>query len=251
MNKFVQKNLTPIIKKTLNPRIGVITLSTDFTIEQDFRKICHGLNLDLFFNRIPFSNPLNHENYVKMAKNIPEVTEQILPNQSIDVIAYGCTSGTIAVGEDYITDQVHKKKPDSLVTTPITAALKAFKELKFKKIAVLTPYPKEVNLTVFNYLKKNNIEIDSFSSFNLDYDSEIAQVSLESLLEEIAKINLDNVDGLFVSCTALKIVEILEKVEKKLKTTVVSSNQAIIWDCLRLANIKNNIKGYGRLFEIK
>ena len=250
MNKFIQNDLIPTIKRTINPRVGVITLATDFTIEQDFRKVCHNLELDIFFNRIPFLNPLNNENYLKMAEYIPEVTEQILPNQKIDVIAYGCTSGTIAMGEDLVVNQVHKKKPEALVTTPITAAIKAFKKLNLKNIAVLTPYPKDVNLTVFNYLKKNDIEIDSFSSFNLNYDSEIAQVSLESLLEEISKINLNNVDGLFVSCTALKIVEILEEVEKKLNTTIVSSNQAIIWDCLRLLNMNIEVKGYGKLFKI-
>ena len=249
MNNFIQNDLKPVIKNTLNPRIGVITLSTDFTIEQDFRKICHGLPLDLFFNRIPFINPLTHENYLKMGNHIPEVSNQILPGQKIDVIAYGCTSGTIAIGEDHIESQVQKSKPKAKVTTPITAAIKAFKKLKLNNIAVLTPYPKEVNLTVFNYLSSNQIQIDSFSSFNLNYDAEIAQVSLDSIMEGISKINLEKVDGLFVSCTALKIMDILDEVEKKFNTTVISSNQAIIWDCLRLIDIDTNILGYGKLFQ--
>ena len=249
MNNFTQNDLKPIIQSTTNPRIGVITLSTDFTIEQDFRKICHSLPIDIFFNRIPFINPLNHENYLKMAEHIPEVSEQILPGEKIDVIAYGCTSGTIAIGEEHISSQVQKSKPEAKVTTPITAALKAFKKLNLKNIAVLTPYPKDVNVTVFDYLSKNDLTIDSFNSFNLNYDSEIAQVSLESLKESIANINLDNVDGLFVSCTALKIVDILDEVEKKFNTTVISSNQAIIWDCLRLLNIDTYLPGYGKLFN--
>ena len=249
MNNFIQNDLTPVIQNTPNPRIGVITLSTDFTIEQDFRKICHDLPVDIFFNRIPFINPLNHENYLKMAEHIPEVSEQILPGEKIDVIAYGCTSGTIAIGESHISSQVKKSKPETKVTTPITAALKAFKKLNLKNIAVLTPYPKDVNVTVFDYLSKNNLTIDSFNSFNLNYDSEIAQVSLDSLKESIANINLDNVDGLFVSCTALKIVDILDEVEKKFNTTVISSNQAIIWDCLRLLNIDTYVPGYGKLFK--
>ena len=249
MNNFIQNDLKPIIQSTTNPRIGVITLSTDFTIEQDFRKICHALPIDIFFNRIPFINPLNHENYLKMAEHIPEVSEQILPGEKIDVIAYGCTSGTIAIGEEHISSQVQKSKPEAKVTTPITAALKAFKKLNLKNIAVLTPYPKDVNVTVFDYLSKNDLTIDSFNSFNLNYDSEIAQVSLESLKESIANINLDNVDGLFVSCTALKIVDILDEVEKKFNTTVISSNQAIIWDCLQLLDTNIKVPGYGKLFN--
>ena len=249
MNNFKQNDLKPIIQNITNPRVGVITLSTDFTIEQDFRKICHNLPLDLFFNRIPFFNPLNRENYLKMAEHIPEVTEQILPGEKIDVIAYGCTSGTIAIGEETISKQIQKSKPEAKVTTPITAALKAFKELNLQNIAILTPYPKEVNVTVFDYLTNNNMNIDSFSSFNLNYDSEIAQVSLESLIDAISKINLDKVDGLFVSCTALKIVDIIYEVENKFNTTVISSNQAIIWDCLKLLNIKNQVEGFGKLFK--
>ena len=249
MNNFKQNDLKPIIQNTTNPRVGVITLSTDFTIEQDFRKICHSLPIDIFFNRIPFINPLNHKNYLKMAEHIPEVSQQILPGEKIDVIAYGCTSGTIAIGEEHISSQVQKSKPEAKVTTPITAALKAFKKLNLKNIAVLTPYPKDVNVTVFEYLSKSNLTIDSFNSFNLNYDSEIAQVSLESLKESIAKINLDNVDCLFVSCTALKIVDILDEVEKKFNTTVISSNQAIIWDCLQLLDMNVKIPGYGKLFN--
>ena len=248
MKEFNQIDLTPLIKKTKNPRIGVVTLSTDFTIEQDYRKICHLLPVDIFVNRIPFINPLNHENYLKMADHISEVSGEILPGEKIDVIAYGCTSGTIAIGEERIKNEVNKSKPDALVTTPITAALKAFRKLNLNKIAVLTPYPKNVNSTVFNYLIQNNIDIDSFHSFNLNYDSEIAQVDSDNLLDHIAKIDLQKVDGLFVSCTALKIVDILDQVEKKFNTIVISSNQAIIWDSLKLVNIHADIQGYGKLF---
>ncbi len=248
MNNFTQHDLTADIVKTNNPRIGVIALSTDFTIEQDYRNICHSIPVDIFVNRIPFENPLNHENYLKMANHISEVSSQILPSQDVDIIAYGCTSGTIAIGLDRIKEEINKTKPKAKVTTPITAALKAFNHLGLKNIAVLTPYPKDVNVTVYNYLIDNNINIESFSSFNLEYDSEIAQVSLSSLEKEIKKIDLSNVDGLFVSCTALKIVDVLDRVESSQNTIVISSNQAIIWDCLRSVGIDSKIKGYGKLF---
>ena len=249
MTTFVQNDLRPDIIKTINPRIGLIALSTDFTIEQDYRNICHQLPVDIFVNRIPFENPLNHENYLKMANHISDVSAQILPSEDVDIVAYGCTSGTIAIGAERIKQEVNNSKPNAKVTTPITAAIKAFNHLGIKKIAVLTPYPKDVNETVFNFLNENNLTIDSFSPFNLEYDSEIAQVSLESLQKEIAKIDLSNVDGLFVSCTALKIVDVLDKIEKLQNTTIISSNQAIIWDCLRSVGIDTKIKGYGKLFE--
>mgnify|MGYP006248557503 FL=1 len=179
MDSFNQNNFKANLHDTNFSRIGIITLSTDFTIEQDFRKICHNLPVDLFFNRIPFLNPLTHENYIKMADHLTETTNQILPNEKIQVVAYGCTSGTIEIGEKRIRSEIFKAKPDALITTPITAAVKALKLLNHKKIAVLTPYPKDVNVKVYKYLIDSGFEIKSFSSFNLNYDSEIAKVTHE------------------------------------------------------------------------
>ena len=159
MKEFNQINLTPIIENTPNPRIGVVALSTDFTIEQDFRKICHMLPVDIFVNRIPFENPLNQENYLKMINHLEEVAGNILPGERIDVVAYGCTSGTVAIGDEKISLKIKKAKPNCYSTTPITASLKAFEKLNMKKIAVLTPYPKKVNETIFHYLMNNNIEV--------------------------------------------------------------------------------------------
>ena len=69
------------------------------------------------------------------------------------------------------------------------------------------------------------------------------------LEKEISKIDLSNVDGLFVSCTALKIVDVLDRVESSQNTIVISSNQAIIWDCLRSIGIDSKIEGYGELLS--
>ena len=134
MDSFNQNNFKANLYDTNFSRIGVITLSTDYTIEQDFRKICHNLPVDLFFNRIPFLNPLTHENYIKMADHLTETTNQILPNEKIQVVAYGCTSGTIEIGEKRIRSEIFKAKPDALITTPIQQLSKHLNCLTIKKL---------------------------------------------------------------------------------------------------------------------
>jgi len=247
MKNFEQIDIEPHLIDVPNPRVGVVTLSTDFTIEQDFRRMCHNIPIDIFVNRIPFENPLTHENYLKMADHLPKIVEDILPNQKLDIVAYGCTSGTVAIGEERITSQIHKSKPGVYVTTPITAALRAFRKLDINKIAILTPYPKLVNETVYDYLQKKGIEIDSFSGFNLEHDSDIAKVNPQHLIKTIKNINHSDIDAVFVSCTALRIVEVLQEVEDLIKKPIISSNQAIIWDSIRSTKIKSSIKGYGKL----
>ncbi len=243
------KYVEPKLKKKMNPKVGLLALSTDLTIENDFQTICHKLPFDLFVNRIHNENPLTKENLLKMHNQIESVTEKILPGQKINTVAYGCTSGTITIGEGKVKEKVQLAKPNCYVTTPISSAMKAFKKMNLKKIALFTPYPESVNKIILEYFNKKNINIVSFSTFNIDSDEDIANVDPEHLLETLIKLDLNNADGLFVSCTALPILSIIDKIEKKINKIVLSSNQTLIWDTIRSVDYKSPIDGYGKLLR--
>ena len=243
------KYIAPKFKKKTNPKVGLLALSTDLTIESDFQSICEKLPFDLFVNRIHNENPLTKENLLKMHDQIESVTEKILPGQKINTIAYACTSGTIAIGENKVKEKVQLAKPDCYVTTPITSAIKAFKEMNLKKISLFTPYPESVNKTILEYFKSKNINIVSFNTFNIDLDEDIASVDPKYLLETLINLDVNDADALFVSCTALPVLKILDQVEKKIKKVVLSSNQTLIWDTLRSIGYKSSVEGYGKLLR--
>ena len=243
------KYIEPKFKKEFNPRIGLLALSTDLTIESDFQSICHSLPIDLFVNRIHNENPLTKENLLKMHDQLESITEKILPGEKINTVAYGCTSGTIAIGEDKVKEKIQLAKPGCHVTTPITSAIKAFNKMNVKKIAVFTPYPESVNKTISEYLIKKNINVMSFSTFNLDLDVDFARVDPKYLSEILTKLNINDADALFVSCTALPALEILDDVEKKINKPVFSSNQTLIWDTIRSVGYKSSVEGYGKLLK--
>ena len=241
--------IKPKFKKGINPKIGLLALSTDLTIESDFQSICQKLPLDLFVNRIHNENPLTKENLLKMYDQIEPVTEKILPGQKINTVAYACTSGTIAIGEDKVKEKVQLVKPGCYVTTPITSTIKAFTEMNVKKIALFTPYPESVNKTILEYFNRKNINIISFSTFNIDLDEDIASVDPKYLSETLIKLDISDVDALFISCTALPALEIIDEVEKKINKIVFSSNQTLIWDTLRSVGYKSPIQRYGKLLR--
>ena len=243
------KHITPKFKKIFNPRIGLITLSTDLTMESDFYSINKDLPIDIFVNRIKNYNPLTKENLLKMYDQLESVTKDILPNEKINTVAYGCTSGTIAIGKNKIKEKIQLAKPDCYVTTPITSAIKAINKMKIKKIAVFTPYPESVNKAVFEYFTKENIEVSSFSSFNLDSDLDIGKIDPNYLSEVLTKMDTGRSDALFVSCTALPVLKIIDQIESKIKKTVLSSNQTLIWDSIRSVGYNNQVDGYGKLFR--
>ena len=236
------------IKKT-NPRIGLITLGSDFRIEKDFNNLIYGKNIDLFVNRIHCYNPLTNETLAKMADDITDVTKDILPDQKIDCMAYGCTSGTVAAGYEMIKLKINLAKPDAEVTTPITSTIKALKKLGIKKISIFTPYTKTINDSIVNYFKKENIIINSLTYFDIASDLDIGKVDENHLFEALSKIDLEDSDALFVSCTALPVLSIIEELEKKMNKIILSSNQTLIWDALNIIGNKEPVVGYGKIFE--
>jgi maleate isomerase len=232
-----------------NPRIGLITLATDFRIEKDFNNVLNGKDIDLYCNRIHCYNPLTNETLKKMADDITNVTKDILPDQKLDCVAYGCTSGTIAAGYNSIVEKVNAAKPNTKVTTPITAAIKALKKLNINKISIFTPYTNEINNSVVEYFKNENFEINELSYFDIPSDLDIGKVDDKYLFDVLSKINVSDSDALFVSCTALPVLSLINDLEKKLGKFVVSSNQALIWDSLNQVNSNINVVGYGKLFN--
>ena len=232
-----------------NPRIGLITLASDFTIEKDFIDVIKDKDIDLFVNRIECYNPLTSENLIKMSQKVTEVTKDILPDQKIDCVVYGCTSGTIAAGYNSIEKKIKLAKSEAKVTTPSSAAVKALKKLKIKKISVFTPYIKDLNNDVIDFFKKENFTITSNSYFDIKNDLDIGKVDPEYLFEVLSQMDLKEADALFISCTALPAMSIIDKLEKKLNKFVLSSNQALIWDTIRSIGYNSSINGYGKLFK--
>ena len=247
---MASNKIDPKFNESQNPRIGLIALASDFIIEKDFNKVINGKDIDFFVNRIECYNPLTSENLIKMSEKVTEVAKDILPDQKIDCVVYACTSGTIAAGYEAIKKKIKLAKPESIVTTPSTASIKALRKLNVKKISIFTPYSKELNDEVVEFFNKENFEITSNSYFGIESDIDIGKVDQNYLFNVLSEIDLKDADALFVSCTALPALSIIEKLEKKLNKIVLSSNQVLIWDTLEAIGKNQSIKGFGKLFSV-
>ena len=240
--------IDPKFNANQNPKIGLIALASDYMIEKDFISVIKDKKIDFFVNRIECFNPLTKENLIKMSEKVTDVTNDILPGEKIDCVVYACTSGTIATGFKSIEDKIKKAKPEAEVTTPSTSSIKALKKLNLNKIAIFTPYPKKLNDEVIDFFKKENFSITSNSYFDIESDIDIGKVDPDYLYEVLSKMDLNGADALFISCTALPALSIIDKLEKKLGKIVLSSNQALIWHTLNKVGFNDTIDGFGKLF---
>ena len=100
-----------------------------------------------------------------------------------------------------------------------------------------------------DYFKEENFKVTSNSYFDILNDSDIAKIDENYLYETLSKMNLNDADALFVSCTNLPTLSIIDKLEKKLNKIILSSNQVLIWDTLQNIGKTNFLEGYGKLFK--
>jgi len=239
----------PKYNLNLNPKIGLIALATDFMIEKDFINVTKNMNIELFVNRIHCYSPLTSENLIKMSNAVTEVSKDILPDEKLDCVVYGCTSGTIAAGYDSIKKKIELAKPEAKVITPSTAANNALKKLNVSKVAIFTPYSKKLNDEVVDYFKKENFIVTTNSYFDISIDGDIAKIDPDYLYEVISNMDLGGAEAVFLSCTNLPALSIVDKLEKKLNKIVLCSNQVLIWDTLKNIGKNNSITGFGKLFS--
>jgi maleate isomerase len=232
--------------------IGLIVLATDFTIEHEWRQIMTGLKgVALYQSRILNDAQITPETLRAMEPRIAASTDVILPGARLDVVAYGCTSASMAIGEEKVFERIRSVRPDAKGTTPITAAFAAFRAFKARRIGVLTPYRADVNHIVANYIRAAGFDVPVFGSFNEQDDSVVASITPKSILNGIHAIkDKAEIDAVFVSCTSVRLAEAAADIEREIGLPVTSSNHAMAWHALRLAGIGDRLPQWGRLFTL-
>jgi maleate isomerase len=231
------------------PRIGLVVPATDQVSEAAFAEMLTGHPVSVVASRVAFENPVVMATLSRMVDDLARATALLLPGGRIDVVAFSCTSGTVASGVDAVARAIGAAKPGIPFTTPITAAVAAFRRLGTRRIAVLTPYVDEVNAAIHAFLVASGLEIVEFGSFHLRTEPEIASVTPEAIVAAGRSIAAPSAEAIFISCTGLQGHAAIAALEAATGRPVVTSNQAQVWEALSLIDYGRPLHGYGRLLE--
>jgi maleate isomerase len=233
-------------------RIGMLVLKTDQTIEFEARQLLSKVDgVALHHARLFNDSNITRETLMAMRPLIAEAAALLPVEWGFKSIAYACTSGAMVIGESEVERLIRSVHPGARATNPVTACLAALKALGVGRPAIVTPYARPVNETIARGLEVRGLDIPSFVSFEEPDDGVVGRISKPALLDA-ARTALEGsgTDGVFVSCTSLRLADAVEQLEQELGVPVTSSNHATIWHLLRLAGIEDRIAGFGRLFEI-
>jgi len=122
--------------------------------------------------------------------------------------------------------------------------------LKVKRIVVATPYLDEVTQWERLFMERSGAEIISIKGLGLRDAYKIATIESNEIYRLVKEIFTEDADAIFISCTGLHVIDIIETLEEELKRPVVTSNQATIWAALRRINVNDKIEGLGTLLRI-
>ena len=227
-------------------KIGYVLLATEQTIEDDVMKLCPE-GVGIHFTRAMIPDSITNENLAAQIDLLAECASTLLPDGSLDVICYACTSGSLVMGEDRVHEELNKGAPNAKATSLIRSVIRALKKAGAKKLVVATPYLDEINAREVTYLEEAGFEVLSISGLNLEKDSDMVRVTPEFISQFAQSIDRPDADAIFISCGALRTLDVVEQIEQAVGKPVIASNQAMIWDTLRLAGIDDKIPGYGQL----
>jgi maleate isomerase len=229
-------------------KIGYVLLATEQTIEEDVMRL-KPPGVGVHFTRAHIPDSITAETLADQAPSLGEAAALILPDGSLDVICYACTSGSIVIGEERVFAELARGAPGAKATSLITGVIRALRALGARKLVVATPYLDEINALEADYLEAAGFELLDIQGLNIERDSDMVRVTPDFIAEFAASLDRPDADAVFVSCGALRTLDVVEALEQQLAKPVVCSNQAMIWDTLRLAGIGDRIPGYGRLFR--
>lgn len=230
-------------------RIGLIVLQTDQTVEHEFGRLVGGEGVALYHARIPNAMEVSADTLRQMEADLPRTAALLPPAFGFDAIGYACTSGATMIGEARVEEMIRAVHPGARTSNPITACKAALSALGLQRIALLTPYPPEVTLEMRTNLRAAGFEITALASFGQSDDFTVARITAQSILDAVLREGArDEVQGVFVSCTSLRALDVIARAEAELGKPVIASNQALAWHLMRLAGLPDAPEGAGRLF---
>lgn len=167
-----------------------------------------------------------------------------------DVILYGCTSATLTHGPGFDRDLATRIKAESGAET-VTAAgalVHALSTLGVARVGFASPYVPAINDMAVAFLSESGVEVVARSEVSETLDN-VGQGALDpqGVFDLALGADHPDADALVLSCTDMRSVEIIARLEETVGKPVISSNQAMAFQAMRLAGIPDEIPGFGRL----
>jgi maleate isomerase len=230
------------------PRLGLIVLQADETIEGDLRWLMPG-GVEMMVSRVASDVEVTRDTLAAMEGHLTAAAALFPAGMHFDVVGYGCTSGTAQIGDARVAEKVRAGTQAKAVTQPLSGLVAACRALGVRRLAILSPYVADVSARLREVLQSQGIETPVFGSFDVSTEATVVRIDAPSIRSAaLALVRDTEVDAVFLSCTNLRTLDVISPLESELDMPVLSSNQVLAWHMMELAGLRPGRPAPGRVF---
>jgi maleate cis-trans isomerase len=178
---------------------------------------------------------------------------RLLASAGPDVITYEATAAGFVLGVDGDAALIREIEAETGVraTTGAASVAASLEALGIRKVSVYAATPEEVTPYTVRYLTDKGFDVRQHESVSLGHASEGFRMSPWEVYGEVVKFyrRCPDVDAIFIAGGCFRTLEMIATLEKDIGLPVVTTVPANMWNCLKIAGVKEPVAGFGRLLE--
>ncbi len=244
---------------TVRQRLGVLVPSANQTVEPDFYSVVSKeitVHAERMWNGDPTAPGESEADNEKINEDLERAARYVASLEP-DLIVYACTGGTFFKGTlayDRDISAVIRRVTGVPAITAVGSAVEALRHVGAHRISIAGPY---ANHLIRERLKPL-LEGLGFQVVSADGEPEMQQRTRSVVIgnqdpqviaDFVPRVVKPEADTVFLPGTAWRALEVVDELERKLGKTVVTVNQATIWNALRKLGWRQPIEGDGRVLR--
>jgi maleate isomerase len=229
-------------------RVGLIIPSSNRMVEQEMvPAFPAGVQAHVTRLRMTGAHHLTTE---RLLPRIEEAAGALI-DARCDVVAFHCTANSMEGGEDGERQILATltRAGATRATTTITAIQRAFDALGARRIVLVTPYTARTTQHEAEFLRRAGYDVLFAKGFALAGSDAYCATPAEFWRDRVIEARRGDADAYLVSCANISVFAVIGDLEGRLGRPIVTSNQAVIWDALRLIGWHETRGCPGRLFD--
>ena len=230
--------------------IGLLVPSINTVVEHDFHRLApEGIGINVSRVATEAEGTVEAlEHMADAAKAAADLLEPARPNAGV----FACTSSSFINGPAW-TKEIEADLSQHMgceVVSTAGAMVRALQSLGVGRVAVVTPYVEVTNKRLTTFLTESGIEVSGLNGLGVLDMYAHAAITPETLYQSAMELDLDEADAIFIACTQMRTIDIIDQLEKDAGIPVVTAVQASFWAALNtLGDVALPIEGRGRLLS--
>ncbi|MBT5108961.1 MAG: maleate cis-trans isomerase [Rhodospirillaceae bacterium] len=164
-----------------------------------------------------------------------------------DLVLFGCTSASFYEGPDW-NREFQAALTDMAGVPAITttgAMVEALRRDGIRTVDVITPYVETTNERLRRYLEAEGVGVKSFGSFDMLDMFDHARIQPGDVYRKVRDCASDDADAVFIACTQVRALEVVDVLERDLGKPVYTANQCSFWKAFETLGVTPDVEGVG------